>query len=132
MFFFKRTHRKPSLQKMGHGRFSKVDKWVSSSHARKGFKWVFMRLLLFQSLEMTTLKVNELFSSTPVSYYKKIASTRVMLKYLILCTNIINSYGNSYIFWYLYVHLYTQRYTVKLDHNIPPNITDIVSCLTHD
>ena len=114
---------------MGHGRFSKVDKWVSSSHARKGFKWVFMRLLLFQSLEMTTLKVNELFSSTTVSYHKKIASTRVMLKYLILCTNIINSYGNSY---YLYVYLYTQRYTVTLDYNIPPNITYIISCLTHN
>ena len=56
-----------------------------------------MRLLLFQSLEMTTLKVNELISSTPVSYHKKIASTRVMLKYLILCTNIINSYVNSYL-----------------------------------
>ena len=83
---------------MGHGMFSKVDKWVSSSNARKGFKWVFMRLLLFQSLEMTTLKVNELFSSTPVSYHKKIASTRVMLKYLILCTNIINSYGNFLVF----------------------------------
>ena len=105
----------------------------------------FLRLLLFQSLELTTLKVNELISSTLVSYHKKIASTRVMLRYLILCNNIINSYGNSYvyairivsqyqthIFCYLYVHLYTQRYTVKLDHNIPPNITDIVSCLTHD